>query len=85
MAPGHDGRPLRARFGALYFLLYGYTREDADYMLDTCPIVRLEGKAPFVSYRTRELILACMNALAADDTQVRVAIISKTGGDWGRG
>ena len=44
-------------------------------MLDTFPIVRLEGKATFVSYRTRGLILVCMNALAADET-------SSEGGDY---
>ena len=81
---GHGGPPfpwdeeerrhLRARLDALYFHLYGLTREDAAYVLDTFPIVRREDEAAFGSYRTRELILAYMNALAAGDTETRVAV-----------
>ncbi len=81
---GHDGPPfpwdeeerrhLRARLDALYFHLYGLTREDAAYVLDTFPIVRREDVAAFGRYRTRELILAYMNALAAGDTETRVAV-----------
>ena len=81
---GHDGPPfpwdeeerrhLRARLDALYFHLYGLTREDAGYVLDTFPIVRREDEAAFGRYRTRELILAYMNALAAGDAEARVAV-----------
>ena len=81
---GHDGPPfpwdeeerrhLRARLDALYFHLYGLTREDAAYVLDTFPIVRREDEAAFGRYRTRELVLAYMNALAAGDAETRVAV-----------
>ena len=81
---GHDGPPfpwdeeerrhLRARLDALYFHLYGLTREDAAYVLDTFPIVRKEDEAAFGRYRTRELVLAYMNALAAGDAQTKVAV-----------
>ena len=81
---GHDGSPfpwdqeerrhLRARLDALHFHLYGITREDAAYVLDTFPIVRQEDEAAFGYYRTRELILAYMNALAAGDAETRVAV-----------
>ena len=81
---GHDGPPfpwdeeerrhLRARLDALYFHLYGLTREDAGYVLDTFPIVRREDEAAFGRYRTKELILAYMNALAAGDAETRVAV-----------
>ncbi len=81
---GHDGPPfpwdeeerrhLRARLDALYFHLYGLTREDAAYVLDTFPIVRREDEAAFGRYRSRELILAYMNALAAGDAEARVAV-----------
>ena len=81
---GHDGPPfpwdeeerrhLRARLDALYFHLYGLTRDDAGYVLDTFPIVRREDEAAFGRYRTRELILAYMNALAAGDAEARVAV-----------
>ena len=65
---GHDGPPftwdqderrhLRARLDALYFRLYGLSREHAAYVLDTFPIVRRHDEAAFGSYRTRTLVLA---------------------------
>ncbi len=67
-------RHLRARLDALYFHLYGLSREDADYILGTFPIVRRQDKAQFGRYRTRDLILAYMNALAAGDTESAVAV-----------
>ena len=57
---GYDGPPfrwdeeerrhLRARLDALYFHLYGLSREDADYVLGTFPIVRRQDEKEFVSY-----------------------------------
>ena len=80
---GYDGPPftwdeeerrhLRARLDALYFHLYGVSRDDADYILSTFPIVRREDEAEFGRYRTRDLILAYMNALAAGDTDTVVS------------
>ena len=80
---GYDGPPfiwdveerrhLRARLDALYFHLYGLSRDDAGYILSTFPIVQREDEAQFGTYRTRDLILAYMNALAAGDTETRVA------------
>ena len=66
-------RHLRARLDALYFHLYGLSREDAAYVLDTFPIVRRQDEAEFGRYRTRDLILAYMNSLAAGDTEIVVA------------
>ena len=81
---GYDGPPfiwdeeerrhLRARIDALYFHLYGLPREDASYVLDTFPIVRRNDEASFGKYRTKEMILAYMNALAAGDTDTVVAV-----------
>ena len=81
---GYDGPPftwdeeerrhLRARLDALYFHLYGLSREDAGYVLDTFPIVRRQDEAQFGSYRTRDLILAYMNALAAGDMDTAVSV-----------
>ncbi len=81
---GYDGPPfiwneeerrhLRARLDALYFHLYGLTGKDAAYVLDTFPIVRKEDEKQFGTYRTRQLILAYMNALAAGDTKTRVKV-----------
>ena len=81
---GYDGEPfiwdeeerrhLRARLDALYFHLYGLSRDDAEYILDTFPIVRRKDEAAFGTYRTRDMTLAYMNALAAGDTETRVAV-----------
>ena len=80
---GYDGPPftwdeeerrhLRARLDALYFHLYGLSREDAGYVLNTFPIVQRQDEAQFGSYRTRDLILAYMNALAAGDMDTVVS------------
>ncbi len=66
-------RHLRARLDALYFLLYGLSRDDAAYVLDTFPIVRRHDEAAFGRYRTRDLILAYVNALSAGDPAAVVA------------
>ena len=67
-----ERRHLRARLDALYFHLYGLSREDADYILSTFPIVRREDQAAFGTYRTRDLVLAYMSALSAGDTKTVV-------------
>ena len=67
-----ERRHLRARLDALYFHLYGLSREDADYILSTFPIVRREDEAAFGTYRTRDLVLAYMSALSAGDTETVV-------------
>ena len=66
-----ERRHLRARLDALYFHLYGISREDADYILSTFPIVRRQDEAAFNRYRTRDLIRAYMSALQAGDTRNR--------------
>ncbi len=81
---GYDGPPfiwneekrrhLRARLDALYFHLYGLSKNDAAYILDTFPIVRRHDKAAFGAYRTKEMVLAYYNALAAGDTETDVAL-----------
>ncbi len=69
-----ERRHLRARLDALYFHLYGLSRDDAGYVMDTFPIVRREDMAAFGKYRTRELVLAYMNALDAGDTDTVIAL-----------
>ena len=81
---GYDGPPfiwneekrrhLRARLDALYFHLYGLSRADAAYILDTFPIVRRHDKAAFGTYRTKKMVLAYYNALAAGDTDTDVVV-----------
>ena len=67
-----ERRHLRARLDALYFHLYGLSRDEADYVLSTFPIVQKEDEAGFGTYRTRNLILAYMSALAAGNTEAKV-------------
>ena len=43
-------------------------------MLETFPIVRRQDEKEFGSYRTREMVLAYMNALAEGDTRAVVAV-----------
>ena len=69
-----DRRHLRARLDALYFHLYGLDRDDAAYILETFPIIQRHDQAAFGHYRTKALILAYMNALAAGDTESRMAV-----------
>ena len=70
-----DRRHLRARLDALYFHLYGLSRDDAAYILSTFPIIQRQDEAEFDGrYRTKDLILAYMNALAAGDTESRMAV-----------
>ena len=69
-----DRRHLRARLDALYFHLYGLTRDDVGYILDTFPIVRRNDEKAFGRYRTLEMILAYMNALAAGDSETVVDV-----------
>lgn len=83
-ALGYDGAPFRwdeedrrhrlARLDALFFRLYGLDRDDAAYVLDTFPIVKREDEARFVRYRTKELVLGYMNALAAGDIDSVLAL-----------
>ena len=83
-AQGCDGEPfawnaaerrhLRARLDALYFILYGISRDDAAYVLDSFPITRQDDAREHNGvYLTKELILGYMNALAAGDTETVLA------------
>ena len=46
----------------------------AAYILDTFPIVRRHDKAAFGHYRTKAIVFAYYNALAAGDTSTDVAV-----------
>ncbi|MCY3748912.1 MAG: hypothetical protein OXG64_06415 [Chloroflexi bacterium] len=80
---GHHGPPfpwdeeqrrhLRARLDACYFHLYGLDRDNARYILSTFPMIQRQDEDQFGTFRTRDLILAYMNALAAGDTRTDVA------------
>ncbi|OUS06321.1 restriction endonuclease [Rhodobacterales bacterium 52_120_T64] len=65
---------LRAKLDAVFFHLYGITdRDDVRYIYSTFPIVEREEKAKYDDvYRSCELCLAYMNALAAGNPDVEV-------------
>lgn len=80
---GYDGSPfawdeerrlhLRCQLDAVYFHLYGLTREEAGEILDTFPIVRRQDEARYGTYRTKALILAYYNAYAAGNMDAWVS------------
>ncbi len=64
---------LRAKLDALYFLLYGLTdRDDVRYVYSTFPAVERREMAALGHYRSRDLCLAWMNALAAGQPDAAV-------------
>ena len=66
---------LRAKLDAVYFHLYGVTgRDDVRYIYSTFPIVEREETAAHGSYRSRELCLAYMSALAAGDPDAEIRL-----------
>ena len=70
---GYDGPPfrfdeerrgvLRAELDACFFHLYGIERDDAEYLLDTFPIVARHDVAEFGELRTKRLVLERYDAM----------------------
>ncbi|RAO01574.1 hypothetical protein GAR05_01745 [Micromonospora saelicesensis] len=56
---------LRAELDALFFHIYGMERDDVGYILDAFPIVKRKDEAKYGRYRTKELILAEYDRMAA--------------------
>ena len=54
---------IRCELDALYFHLYGINRDDADYILETFPIVKRKDIAQYGEYRTKNLILEIYDAM----------------------
>ncbi len=66
---------LRAKLDAVFFHLYGVTdRDDVRYIYSTFPIVEREQTVAYGTYRSRDLCLAWMNALAAGDPDAEVTL-----------
>lgn len=64
---------LRAKLDAVFFHLYGVTdRDDVRYVFSTFPIVEREEMERYGGYRSRDLCLAYMNALAAGDPDAEI-------------
>ena len=72
---GDDGAPfvwdparrfqLRCEIDAAFFHLYGISREDAAYILDTFPVLARSDEREHGEYRTKHVVLEIHNALAA--------------------
>ncbi|MEU0652050.1 DNA methyltransferase [Streptomyces albogriseolus] len=56
---------IRAELDALFFHLYGINRDDVSYILDTFPIVKRKDEEKYGEYRTKNLILAEYDRMAA--------------------
>jgi hypothetical protein len=54
---------LRAELDGLYAHLYGLTREELDYILDTFPIVRRKDEERYGEYRTKRMVLEAYGRL----------------------
>lgn len=55
---------LRAELDAAFFHLYGLSRENANYVMDTFPIVRRNDERDYGEYRTKRVILETYDAMA---------------------
>ena len=55
---------LRVELDAALFHMYGVSRSEVDYILDTFPIVRRNDETSFGEYRTKRLVLEIYDAMA---------------------
>lgn len=67
-----ERRHLRARLDAVFFQLYGLTQDEAAYILSTFPLLERQDREEVGRYRTRELVLGYLRALAAGDLASRI-------------
>ena len=58
---------LQCQLDAIYFLLYGLSREDAEYVLETFLVVKRKEESTYGSYRTGDLIIEYHKAFSAGD------------------
>jgi len=61
---------LRCELDAAFFRLYGLSRDDVDYVMETFPIVRKNDEKAYGEYRTKRLVLQTYDAVA-QATQTR--------------
>ena len=76
---GDDGPPfawdpkrrfqLRCEIDAAFFHLYGVSRDDTAYILDTFPVLEQSEKGEHGEYRTKRMVLDIYDALAAATTK----------------
>lgn len=66
---------IRAELDALFFHLYGINRDDVEYIMETFPIVKRKDEAKYGTYRTKELILAEYDRMAAAGVSLTTPLI----------
>jgi hypothetical protein len=54
---------IRCELDAAFFHLYGLSRDDADYIMDTFPIVMRKDEEKHGTYRTKDTILEIYDAM----------------------
>ena len=72
---GDDGAPfiwnperrfhLRCEIDAAFFHMYGISRDDADYILDTFPVLKQSEERVYDEYRTKRVVLEIYDSFAA--------------------
>jgi hypothetical protein len=55
---------MRPELDAIHFHLYGISRKDVDYIMETFPIVKRKDEQKYGEYRTKRVILECYDAMA---------------------
>ena len=60
---------LRCEIDAAFFRLYGISRDDTGYILDTFPVLARSEEREHGEYRTKRVVLATYDALAAATAQ----------------
>jgi len=58
------GQLLRAELDAACFIYFGYSKDDAEYVMETFPIVKRKDLAAHGEYRTKRMILEAYDAMA---------------------
>lgn len=78
-----DRRPvIRAELDALFFHLYGITRDDTEYILDTFNVVRDNDIKAHGEYRTKRLVLAEYDRMAAAGLTLKNPLIEGESGTY---
>ncbi|MEV1022010.1 DNA methyltransferase [Streptomyces sp. NPDC050264] len=71
---------MRAELDALFFHLYEISREDASYILESFPLVKRKDEAKYGHYRTKDLVLAEYDRMAAAGVSLTAPLVD--GGNY---
>ncbi|MEU6024825.1 DNA methyltransferase [Micromonospora sp. NPDC047134] len=66
---------MRAELDALFFLLYGISRDDVGYIMETFPIIKRKDEAKCGTYRTKDLILAEYDRMRAAGVSLTTPLV----------